>query len=192
MKLKQGIIIVDEITTGLGRTGKWFGYNHFNLKPDIVVLGKSLGNGYPVSAVIIDNWMIKKNEESGFMHYQSHQNDPLGCKIAEGVLNEIREENLVQNSKELGFLFLNILKEELEPISSIEDIRGIGLLIGIQVKPDIKVEDIYNNLAKKGIIIGISITYNMLNIVPPYTMDKELIPTIAGKIKESIFETITN
>ena len=78
MKLKQGIIIVDEITTGLGRTGKWFGYNHFNLKPDIVVLGKSLGNGYPVSAVIIDNWMIKKNEESGFMHYQSQQNDKLG------------------------------------------------------------------------------------------------------------------
>ena len=188
IKLNNGILIVDEITTGIGRTGKWFGYDHFEIKPDMIVLGKSLGNGYPVSAVIINEFIIKKVERSKFGYYQSHQNDPMGCKIAEGVIEEIQENNLIDVSKELGASVLSKLKEELFDINCVEDIRGIGLLIGIQISRDITVDEIYNKLLEKRIIIGISVKYNVLNVFPPYTINPVLIPKIAESIKTVIFE----
>jgi acetylornithine aminotransferase len=70
-----GWIVANEITTGMGRTGKWFGFQHYNIQPDIVALGKGLGNGYPVSAVAMRRDMAEKLEESGFRYAQSHQND---------------------------------------------------------------------------------------------------------------------
>ncbi len=188
IKLNNGILIVDEITTGMGRTGKWFGYNHFGIKPDMIVLGKSLGNGYPVSAVLIDEFIIKKVEKTEFGYYQSHQNDPMGCKIAEGVIKEIQENGLIDVSKELGISLLSKLKQELYDMNCVEEIRGIGLLIGIQISKNIIVEEIYHKLVKKGVIIGISIKYNMLNIFPPYTINPIMIPKVVESIKTTIFE----
>jgi len=188
IRKKNGIIIVDEITTGLGRTGKWFGYNHFNLKPDMVVLGKSLGNGYPVSAVIIEKSIIKEVEKTDFSYYQSHQNDPLGCKVAEAVIDVLQAENLVERAHESGEVFLTFLRKDLDNINGVKDIRGVGLLIGIELKKEISVEKVYQRLAEKGIIIGISLKFNMLNINPPYTINSGLIPEISKKIKESIVE----
>lgn len=188
IKQKKGILIVDEVTTGMGRTGKWFGYNHFNLKPDMVVLGKSLGNGYPVSAVMIEKSIVMEVEETGFAYYQSHQNDPLGCKIAEAVLDILNDENLINQSNQLGKVFLSALQNDLSDLNEVIDIRGIGLLIGIELSDKIAVEKVYQKLAEKGIIIGISMKYNMLNIIPSFTINPDLIPEISGKIRQSIVE----
>lgn len=188
VKRLKGIIIVDEITTGLGRTGEWFGYNHYNLKPDMVVLGKSLGNGYPVSSVIIEKTIVKEIEKNDFAYYQSHQNDPLGCKIAEAVINVLHDENLVEQSRQSGEVFLSFLQNDLKDINEVEDIRGVGLLIGIELNNKIPVQRVYQKLVEKGIIIGISIKFNMLNIIPPFILNQDLIPEISAKIKESIIE----
>lgn len=86
-KKHGGIIVANEVTTELGRTGKWFGYNHYDLKPDIITLGKSLGNGYPISAVVMSKEIANLVEMKNFGYAQSHQNDPLGCAIANEVIN---------------------------------------------------------------------------------------------------------
>jgi len=183
---KKGIIIVDEITTGMGRTGKWFGFQHFKIKPDIIVLGKSLGNGYPVSAVMINENIIHKTEKTGFLYYQSHQNDPLGCKIAESVIHVIENENLIERSKQIGKEFLAHLQNQLKGIEVVKNIRGIGLLIGIELEKEVKAEKVAQELIKMGIIIGISVKFNMLNIIPSYTIKEYLLPEIAEKIGMAI------
>ena len=96
-KAKTGgcLLILDEVTTGMGRTGKWFGFEHYRLIADIVACGKGLGNGYPISSVSVKKEIANMFLQEPFRYAQSHQNDPLGCAIALGVIKQIDRTNLV-------------------------------------------------------------------------------------------------
>lgn len=94
VRASGGLIVINEVTTGMGRTGTWFGFQHYDIRPDIVALGKGLGNGYPVSAVTLARDVAEKVEASGLHYAQSHQNDPLGCAIARTVIQTLREGGL--------------------------------------------------------------------------------------------------
>jgi acetylornithine/N-succinyldiaminopimelate aminotransferase len=181
-------LILDEITAGLGRTGKWFGYQHYDLKPDIVVLGKTLGNGYPVSAVLIDKKIVKLVENKSFTYAQSHQNDPLGCTIAGAVIDTLERERLIEASEKNGQKLLDMLRAELYELKEVVDIRGKGLMLAVELSKNICVTLVYQRLIEKGLIIGISTHYNVLNIFPAYTLPKEKFATIIEKIKEAIKE----
>jgi acetylornithine aminotransferase len=102
VKRAGGTIVANEVTTGMGRTGKWFGFQHYDIQPDIVALGKGLGNGYPVSAVAIRRDIADELERSGFHYAQSHQNDPLGCAVATEVIATLAEENSGTRHREGG------------------------------------------------------------------------------------------
>ena len=97
-----GLVMVNEITTGMGRTGKWFGFQHYDIQPDIVALGKGLGNGYPVSAVAMSKEVAEKLETSGLRYAQSHQNDPLGCAVAGEVIRIMLKEDWVERGSGAG------------------------------------------------------------------------------------------
>lgn len=109
VKEQNGIIMANEITTGIGRTGKWFGYQHYDFIPDIVAIGKGIGNGYPVSITVISDELAKKQEISDFRYAQSHQNDPLGAFVASEVIDIIGQEDLIEKSCKKG----EYLKEKL-------------------------------------------------------------------------------
>ena len=79
VRKRGGLILVNEVTTGMGRTGAWFGYNHYPIIPDLVCIGKGLGNGYPISALAINRQTAAKLDDGAFKYMQSHQNDPLGA-----------------------------------------------------------------------------------------------------------------
>lgn len=102
------LVIVNEITTGFGRTGKWFGFQHYNAfdyeinTPDIIALGKGLGNGYPISGVLVRSSLADIVEASGFRYVQSHIDDPLGCIIARKAIEVIFEGNLIEHGAEMG------------------------------------------------------------------------------------------
>lgn len=185
---KNGILIIDEITSGLGRTGKWFGFQHYNLNPDLVVIGKTLGNGYPVSAVLMNDKIGRMAEMKRFTYAQSHQNDPLGCKIAESVIEILEEEKLIDQSAIKGALLLETLNNELLSLKNVTKIRGKGLMLAIVLNKEISVENIHNRLINKGIIIGFSTKYNLLNLFPAYTIPEFLIYNVVLKIKETIIE----
>jgi len=91
----NGLIICNEVTTGMGRTGRWFGYNHYDIVPDIVAIGKGLGNGYPVSAVACSEKTAESINHETFHYFQSHQNDPLGACVANEVIHIIDSEGLI-------------------------------------------------------------------------------------------------
>jgi 4-aminobutyrate aminotransferase-like enzyme len=95
----------------MGRTGRWFGFQHYDVRPDIVALGKGLGNGYPVSAVAMSHEVAERMERGGYRYAQSHQNDPLGCAVASEVIAVMREERLVERGAEAGAAFLQGMQQ---------------------------------------------------------------------------------
>jgi len=129
----RALLAVDEIQSGLGRTGKLFAYEHEGVRPDIVIIGKALSGGmYPVSAILADD------EVMGVFHPGQHGStyggNPLGLAVAREALRVLIEEGMVERSAELGDYFLGKLRAIRSP--HVAEIRGRGLWIGIQLKPE--------------------------------------------------------
>jgi acetylornithine aminotransferase len=172
-----GLVMVNEITTGMGRTGKWFGFQHFDIQPDIVALGKGLGNGYPVSAVAMRKEVAEILESSGLRYAQSHQNDPLGCAVAGEVIRIMQEEDWVVRGAELGAYFMEGLHRMANIHPIIRDVRGRGMLLGVELHPheEMTVEALYYALLEKGFLTGYYPAGNILRLDPALTIEKESI-----------------
>lgn len=171
IKTHGGIVMANEVTTGIGRTGKWFGYQHYNLQPDIVAMGKGIGNGYPVSITAISESISEKLATRHFVYAQSHQNDPLGAVIAREVIRIIEDENLLDACIQKG----NYLKDQLEdsrkkhPI--IKEIRGRGLMLAIEFHKDAML--IYEKLLEEGFIVCKRPNAEVLRLDPALTIEME-------------------
>ena len=135
VRANGGLVICNEVTTGIGRTGRWFGYNHYDIVPDIVAIGKGLGNGYPVSCIVCSGETAEKIDYGTFHYFQSHQNDPLGACVANEVINVIELENLISEGDEKGKLLVSQLNRIKEKYGIIREIRGRGLLMAIDFIP---------------------------------------------------------
>jgi acetylornithine/N-succinyldiaminopimelate aminotransferase len=169
-----GLVIANEVTTGMGRTGKWFGFQHYDVRPDIVSIGKGLGNGYPVSAVAMRSDIAEKMEDSGFHYAQSHQNDPLGCSIAKEVIAILREEHWIEKGDELGAYFLEGLKRLGEKHAVVKEARGRDMPIGLELHRHEKLtaEAVYRMLLERGFLAGYYPAGNMLRFDPALTIDR--------------------
>lgn len=127
------LFVADEIQTGLGRTGRLFATEYEGVKPDVMIVGKSLGGGcYPVSAVLGSREVMELFTPG--THGSTFGANPLACAVAREALSTIREENMVENAAEMGNYFM----DKLRTIKSrhIKEVRGLGLLIGIELKPE--------------------------------------------------------
>lgn len=183
VKRHGGLIVANEVTTGFGRTGEWFGFNHYDLEPDIVALGKSLGNGYPISAVVMRKEIVDQIEMKNFVYAQSHQNDPLGCTIANEVINIIKEEKLIDRSKNIGKFFLDQLKGIQNSCSIVKDVRGRGLMVAIELNIKDSTELISERMLEKGFFIGTTPVSNVLRFYPSLTISKNDILSMCEALK---------
>jgi acetylornithine/N-succinyldiaminopimelate aminotransferase len=169
-----GLIVANEVTTGMGRTGKWFGFQHYAIHPDLIALGKGLGNGYPVSAVAMTQDLAAQLEKSGFHYAQSHQNDPLGCAVAHEVIAVLREEDWIERGREVGSRFLEGLRRLEEKHDMVKEARGRGLLLGLELNPQhLSVRAAYEALLKHGFLVGFYPAGNVLRFDPALTIDEE-------------------
>lgn len=175
VKQAGGLIVANEITTGMGRTGKWFGYQHYDIQPDLIALGKGLGNGYPVSAVVMKREVAEKLEESGFRYAQSHQNDPLGSAIAQEVISVLREEKWIEKGNDLGNFFLEELKQLETKHEIVKDARGRGMLSALEFHPHktFSATTVQHKLLEKGFLVGCYPAGNMLRFSPALTISKD-------------------
>ncbi|MFZ6048166.1 aspartate aminotransferase family protein [Pseudomonas sp. CR3202] len=132
------LLILDEVMTGIGRTGRWFGYEHWNVKADIVCLAKGLGAGYyPVSAVLTRAELTEPILASGgFQHGYTYAGNPLACATALAVLQAIEDENLVQRVADNGAYLLQRLQALGKRYEFIGDVRGLGYLQAIEYVAD--------------------------------------------------------
>jgi len=129
----RSLFIVDEIQSGLGRTGKFFAFEHEGVRPDIVIVGKALAGGfYPVSGILADDGVMEVFHPGD--HGSTFGGNPLGCAVARAAVKVLVDEKLTENSASLGRYF----KDKLESIKadSIKEVRGRGLWIGLELKPE--------------------------------------------------------
>ncbi|MBI9038301.1 MAG: aspartate aminotransferase family protein [Bacteroidales bacterium] len=184
IKSNNGIIVVNEITTGIGRTGKWFGFQHYNIEPDIVAIGKGVGNGYPISITAISKTIAELLKNKQFLYSQSHQNDPLGASVANEVIQTIADDKLVERSKKLGNKIINRLNEIKEANSVIKEIRGRGLMIAIELTKH--AEFIRKELLSNGFILVKRPDVEVLRMDPALTIKEPDIDVFLEKFKQII------
>lgn len=165
-----GKILVNEVTTGIGRTGKWFGYQHYDITPDIVAIGKGIGNGYPVSVVVLSETSINELEIKPFKYSQSHQNDPLGASVVQEVIDICEDAGLISQAQRNGIRFLLQL-EQLVDGEILKEVRGRGLMIAVDVCDQKLTEQICNELIDQGYIVGNRGSF--LRIDPPLTITED-------------------
>ncbi len=186
IRKNDGFIVVNEITTGAGRTGKWFGYQHYNVKPDMVAIGKGIGNGYPVSVSAFSARIVKLLEANPFHYSQSHQNDPLGAAVAGEVIDVISAENLLDRCCKLGEKLKSDLNKIKKTNSLIKDIRGRGLMIAVEFTKDTKF--VHEELLKRGFIVAKRSGHEVIRIDPSLTISQKDIELFLEALVEIINE----
>ncbi|MEM9631207.1 MAG: aspartate aminotransferase family protein [Pseudomonadota bacterium] len=172
------LLIFDEIPTGLGKTGRMFAFEHDDVIPDIVTIGKSLGGGILPIAACVTRQELDVCGEYAIGHY-THEKNPVTSRAALTTLQIIEEEGLVERSAELGAYAISRLKNELQNIPTVGDIRGRGLMFGVEVIEDRddntpdrdSAERIYYACLEEGLSFKIS-QGNVLTLSPPLTISK--------------------
>lgn len=166
------LLIGDEIQTGLGRTGKLFAFDHENVRPDIMILGKALSGGfYPVSAVLADSdvmGLFKPGE-----HGSTFGGNPLGSAIARAALRVIFEENLIENAAVVGEYFQEQLAEI--PSKHVKEVRGKGLLIAVELHQEAGGARRFCEALKDRGILAKETHQNVIRFAPPLIIDKATI-----------------
>ncbi len=190
VKQHQGLVLANEVTTGLGRTGAWFGFEHYALEPDIVSMGKGLGNGYPVSAVVmtpaVAGQLASQLASGGFHYAQSHQNDPLGCAIAREVIALLREEGLVERSRQVGARFvegLTRLAAKHAPAATAA--RGRGLMTVLELAPGLA-PAAYARLLARGWLAGCKPAANLLRFYPALSIPEDDLARLLEDLDETL------
>lgn len=175
------LLIADEIQTGLGRTGKMFACDHEDVRPDIVVIGKALSGGfYPVSAILADEPILGLFTPGE--HGSTFGGNPLGAAVARAALSVIVEENLVENSAAMGEYFLEQLAEI--PSKHVKEVRGKGLLIGVELKPEAGgARRFCESLQAQGILAK-ETHENVIRFAPPLIIDRPTIDWALPRIRK--------
>ncbi len=163
----NGKIIANEVTTGTARTGKWFGYQHYGIEPDMISIGKGIGNGYPVSVAVLNSALVKDLEERPYKYSQSHQNDPLGAAIVREVIQVIDDNNLVAEAAKKGKAFLSQLNMLVDN-EIILGVRGRGLMFAVDLVSEEVGDEIFDELIEKGFIV--CNRGSLFRIDPPLTI----------------------
>ena len=168
------LLISEEVTTGVGRTGRWFGFQHDGILPDILVLGKALGAGFPVSAVVTTP-EVEARCGNTLRHVQSHQNDPLSGRIVATVISILQEHRLVEAAAERGAALLEGLTTLEARVSRIRDVRGKGLMLGVQLECDRAAEGVARrrHLLEAGVIVDYQPQTATFRLFPPYVITAE-------------------
>ncbi|WP_125761564.1 acetylornithine transaminase [Companilactobacillus hulinensis] len=179
------ILIIDEVQTGIGRTGTKFAFEQFGLDPDIITSAKALGNGTPIGA------MIGKKKFAEFFGPGTHGTTFGGNKIslaaATGVLQQLTPSFLadVQNKSKVVWNYLN---NEIKTLDNVSDTTGLGLMIGIHIDNKYPVNDIISGLQSEG-LLTLSAKYNTLRLLPPLVMSEDKLIEGLGKIKAVLQKT---
>ena len=176
-----GLVIADEVQAGYGRTGHWWGYEHSEFRPDIVVTGKPMGNGLPLAATaaskeFVDAFRAEKD------YFNTCSATPLQAAVGMAVLDEIERLDLLRNAAEVGTRLTRELESRVDACNSIGDVRGCGLFISVEMikdagtkEPDAELTmSLSDRLKDKGFLVSYSGKYNnVLKIRPPLVFSHE-------------------
>jgi acetylornithine aminotransferase len=175
------LMMLDEIQTGIGRTGKWFAYQHTNIKPDIVTSAKALGNGMPIGAC------LARGDAAELFHPGNHGStfggNPLAFATAIAVLQTIEKDQLLSRCEQLSQQFLQGFRNELKDVAGVSNVRGKGLLLGIELNKDCG--SLVAAALDKGLLINVT-AGNVIRLLPAFILSDEQVTTIVTEVSNLI------
>jgi acetylornithine/N-succinyldiaminopimelate aminotransferase len=175
------LLLADEIQSGLGRTGRWFAYQHYGIQPDVTTLAKPIAGGIPMGAML-----CVERAASAFtpgMHGTTFGGGPLACAVAIAVIDTMQRENMLTHIEEVGGLFkarLNNLKEQHDAVT---EVRGMGLMLGIELNSAELAKTVAAQMMERHIIINRT-SETVLRFLPPYILEKEHVDTAVDALNE--------
>jgi acetylornithine aminotransferase len=183
-----GLVLVNEVTTGVGRTGAWFGYQHYGFQPDVVAVGKGVGNGYPVSVAAFSPRVAERL--GGPVKYaQSHQNDPLGAAVVRAVVSVIREQGLVERGRSIATMLGTGLEAIRTRTARIEAVRQRGLMMAIELHDEPGcpfTAETHRGLLGRGYLVGRRPGVPVLRLDPALTIDEEDVRGFLAALEETL------
>jgi acetylornithine aminotransferase len=176
------LMMLDEVQTGMGRTGQWFAHQHEGIVPDVMSLAKSLGNGVPIGACLAKG--IAAETLVPGTHGSTFGGNPLVCAAAVAVIDAIEKDNLVARAEHLGALINTQLIEKCAAIEAVVSIRNKGLMIGVEL--DRPCTELVGIALKEGLLINVTAN-SVIRLLPPLVMSdddaNQLVDRIVGLIK---------
>jgi acetylornithine aminotransferase len=171
----DAVLILDEVQSGFGRTGRFFAHQHHFVQPDVITMAKGMGNGFPVGGVLMHPKFEAKHGMLGTTFGGNH----LACAAALGVLEVLENEDLIQNAKKVG----NYLVERLEEVPEVKEVRGRGLMIGIEF--DFEVAEMRKKLLyNEHIFTGSSSNKKTIRLLPPLNITHKEVDQFIHSLKE--------
>ena len=178
------LLIVDEVQTGMGRTGKMFAFQHYGIQPDLMTLAKSLGSGVPIGALVVND-KVAGNIFTPGSHASTYGGNPLVCAAALAVFKAIRKEKLLQNTEAMGRYLRDKLNGLKQKYSFIKEVRGKSLMLGVELdRPGASVVDKAREL---GLLINCT-QDKVLRIMPALTVTKRMIDRAVAILDRALSE----
>jgi acetylornithine/LysW-gamma-L-lysine aminotransferase len=166
---RGALLIVDEIQTGFGRTGRWFACEHVGIEADILCLAKGLGGGFPMGAFAYTARVRAALAQGA--HGSTFGGSPLACAAGTAALAAYRDERLIERSAELGAEMLSALGQELAGVAIVRDLRGLGLMLAIELRA--KVAPVLKSLMLDHGVIALPAGPTVLRLLPPLVITRD-------------------
>jgi acetylornithine aminotransferase/acetylornithine/N-succinyldiaminopimelate aminotransferase len=177
------LLLADEIQSGLGRTGKWFAYQHYGILPDVTTLAKPIANGIPMGAMLCTNAAAESITPG--MHGTTFGGGPLACAVAIAVIDTIKTENLLQHIQVTGDYFREQLAQLAARHDCIVDVRGIGLMLGVELNSAELAKQVASRLMESRIIVNRT-SDTVLRFLPPFILERKHVDTAIKALDETI------
>jgi acetylornithine/N-succinyldiaminopimelate aminotransferase len=180
------LLMLDEIQTGMGRSGRMFAYQHEEFAPDVMTVAKGLGNGMPIGACLARGEAAELFQPGN--HGTTFGGNPLACSAALAVIDTLEKESLVQRAEELGLRLLTAFELALGEQEYVNDIRGMGLLLGIEL--DRPCAELVGMALARGLLINVT-AGNTIRLLPPLVMSDEDADMLVHEVTELVTEFVT-
>ncbi|NPV30160.1 MAG: acetylornithine transaminase [Firmicutes bacterium] len=181
---RRGVLLVfDEVQCGLGRTGKMFAFEHYGVRPDVLVLAKALGGGLPIGAVLAREEVAAAFRPGS--HGSTFGGNPVACAAARAVLSVLREEGLVANAERVGSYFKARLEELARRFSLIREVRGLGLMLGMEL--DRPGQGLVARCQERGLLVNCT-AERVIRFLPPLSIGKEEVDEAVAVLEEALAE----
>ncbi|MBI3069446.1 MAG: aspartate aminotransferase family protein [Betaproteobacteria bacterium] len=179
----QWLLMLDEVQSGIGRTGKWFAFQHSGVRPDVMTLAKGLGNGMPIGACLAAGAAADLFKPGS--HGSTFGGGPLACVAALATLAVIEEENLMANATVMGDLIRDGFAARLAGVPGVKEIRGKGLMIGIELA--FACGELVNRALEQGVLINVT-AENVIRLLPPLNFTREEAELLVATLSPLIME----
>ena len=177
------LLIADEIQSGMGRTGKWFAYQHYGILPDVTTLAKPIANGIPMGAMLCTNAAAESITPG--MHGTTFGGNPLACAVAIAVIDAIKRDNILGHINEVGSYFHDQLTQLAKRHDCITEVRGKGLMLGIEINSADLAQRVAAQMMDRRIIINRT-SETVLRLLPPFLLERQHVDT-AIKAFDEVF-----